>query len=297
MISRHDLIAAGGSFYVERFKHNPEAKGGWGAATDGHLVHVMVDRPSRGSAYVTSITTMGRDNVNFNRGPTEDAGTTSIVDRREALAKFVEKGDPEAASALRILSKAPEEATRPWETLGPMPLLTKEQIQASGLNVDALLYVSTQAHSPPSQSPSTDPRINEAAAHYIRLGADPLARTPDGDCAARAGVARGLDAFMTPQWVNAKDLRTGETGLHELARTDKEEGLRKAISVGGRMDEKDDRGRDVYQTLKHPTPERIELLMELSMHAYAQASHEGLQRELGDEQAQEQAVARPRRRM
>ena len=297
MISRHDLIAAGGSFLIERFKHNRRANPNIGPSMDGHMVHVMVDRPSRSSAYLASVTTMGRDAVKLGLDLPEARESHSIIDRREALAKFVEKGDPEAASALRILSKAPEEATRPWETLGPMPLLTKEQIQASGLNVDALLYVSTQAHSLPSQSPSTDPRINEAAAHYIRLGADPLARTPDGDCAARAGVARGLDAFMTPQWVNAKDLRTGETGLHELARTDKEEGLRKAISVGGRMDEKDDRGRDVYQTLKHPTPERIELLMELSMRAYAKASHDGLKREIGVEQAEVQAVARPRRRM
>lgn len=288
MISRHDLIAAGGCFFVSSFEHNPQAEPQVGSGMDGHQLYVMVTKPNRCEAYVSSVSTMGNNRCTL--GQDLDSGqapaSTGIVERREHMARFFDLADPEAASALRQLQDAPQGALAPWEAPGNVPRLAPDQIEQSGLNLDALLFVSTRL----------DDR--DGVRHYLGLGADPLHAVEDGDCAARVGVSLGMPEFNNPAWVNAKDHQTGETGLHQLAARDKLPELRAAIEVGGRMEEPDNRGLTVWKHFRPTSQEKMEReLMPLAMDAHAQGSRAGLNEALAAKNEQDEPVARIKRRM
>jgi hypothetical protein len=252
---------------------------------DGHRLHVFVPHPSRCQAMVSSVSSQGQKSARLGQD-LDDGASATILGRREAMAQFFELGDPEAASALRSLNGAPQEALAPWETTSAMACLTQDQINQSGLSRDALLYVSAYTQD------------RDAVRHYLGMGADPLQATYDGDCAARMGVSLGMPEFMTRAWINAKDQNTGETGLHQLASKDMLPELRAAIAVGGRMEEQDIEGRSVWQHFRASSQERmVRELMPLAMSAHAQASQEGISQALSPPVEQQRESVRARRRM
>ena len=85
------------------------------------------------------------------------------------------------------------------------PCFTAAQCKELDLDIDQELYN------------ATDARAEKAVAHYLGLGANPLTLMPDGDCAARLGCGKMMEAYMVPEWVNATHQGTGETGLHTCA--------------------------------------------------------------------------------
>lgn len=120
-------------------------------------------------------------------------GASSPDAIHERLACAIEGVDPDAACALR--SSGP-----------PCP--------------DARLYVAAWEG------------YADRCAELLAIGANPIRRTPDGDCAARVGIAHGLLAEFEPWWT-ARHQRTGETGLHHLARHGEWADICQVIEWGG----------------------------------------------------------------
>lgn len=202
-ISRADLIRAGAPIYIEK----PNAIR-W--AAHGILAERLPSADlMEQHGVVLHLNTryrhmFGLPMVRLSVDGIDGHGTVLVVmqaatteELHERLAKAIEAVDPEGADALR----------------SPEPLCR-----------DACLFVA-----------AADIYADRCKA-FLAMGADPLRRTPDGDCAARVGIAHGLLAEFG-RWWSAKNLRTGETGLHHLARYGDWQAICQVIDWGGNLHE------------------------------------------------------------
>lgn len=149
-------------------------------------------------------------------------------DVRQQLAECVREFDTEACDALQKQWSATAECA--W----PHP----ESAKKSGICLDALLYSAAQK------------RCIDAVEMYLVAGANPLATTHMGDCAARIGVANGLlGSFSTPEYLNARVAENGETGLFSLAGSGDFGLIKAAYVLGADPDIRDAAGRTVLDLI------------------------------------------------
>lgn len=200
LISRHDLIAAGASFFIHRYtcEHDPDLL----------ALPLCYQRCNETITYGeiegVSLGIMVHPGCNFakifvpdRRVPAVCFKSSSYEQMRTRLAAFVRPADREACDALRM----------PWDTSGYPYWPDPAWALRNGLNIDALAYSAVQKQ---------DTRVSQM---YFEAGANPLARTFDGDCTARLGVSNGmLDLFGSIEHLDARAEDSGETGLFDRAR-------------------------------------------------------------------------------
>ena len=137
-----------------------------------------------------------------------------------------------------ISSRDAEALRRPWLSHKSSDWPNPSMAEANGLNLNALFYSALEKYN------------YVAATMYLSAGADPLVRTPLGDCAARLGVAKGmLDVVNRPEWLDATILSNGETGLFGLACEGAIDLLKTAYLLGANPDLRNVEGETVLDVL------------------------------------------------
>lgn len=215
-ISRWDLIAAGADFSFICMETVPSFRNPVSTTWEVAFSHSLC------SAELIKKTEYGvSKSKTFNT-------TIDFATLRQEVAKHIEVASPLYAKAL----------CTPWSPHSncswPDPVWAK----AHGLNIDALLYS------------AVDRDECGVAMMYLDDGANPLAKTYLGDCAARLGVAGGMiSVFKRPEWLDATNETTGETGLFGLARCNMIDLLVEAYRCGANPDVRNLHGQTVLDYL------------------------------------------------
>jgi hypothetical protein len=224
-IARRDLIALGGNFTIDTFDSHALPR--WATTDSNRYQHdplmalhgKMVDVEVVAGYADILLTPQGSnrlDQVRLRVGMFMDDTSRN----RGRVAQFIAPMDREAGDALAIdhwSHRAPShEVHRPG-----VACLTRRDLSDFGLDQDAGLFVAVQQ------------RDDRALKHYRAMGADPLRPTPEGDCAARLATSQGSFTFtQTSELVNARHLRSGETGAFQLARNDQPGSIVSLVDLG-----------------------------------------------------------------
>lgn len=214
-ISRYDLIAAGANFSFVHMDRMPNVQ------EQVDTVWKIEFAPYLRSAEL--IKTSGCS------GTYQAFGTaSSFACTRRKVAKQIEAVSPDDAKALNA----------PWASHASSGWPGPGWAVENGLNLDALLYSAVGNIE------------NEVVEMYLDAGADPLAQTYLGDCAARLGVSVGMIAiFNRPEWLNATCATIGETGLFNLARIQMIDLLVDAVRSGADPDVRNLHGQTMLDAL------------------------------------------------
>jgi hypothetical protein len=156
--------------------------------------------------------------------------STCFEEVRHKLALFLLAADPEASAALLT----------PCDTSTCLLWPDPEQVIERGPSLDALLYSAIEKQE------------SDIAKLYLNAGASPMARTYEGDCSARLGVANCLpEIFATrTEFLDAKNEVSGETGLFNLARNYKIDSLIAAYRLGANPEVQNNRGQTVLDFIE-----------------------------------------------
>lgn len=218
-ISKYDLIAAGADFALV----SGDGRTTWAVECRPHYCDVVIYRPMKdGEHGYQSIRSQHR-----------------FGDARRKLADLIFKDFNWSSFDIRSTIAA---LYVPWACHFGSRWPDPGEIAASGLSLNSLLYSSAEKG---RKQPVRD---------YLRAGADPLVPTYRGDCAARLGVANMMiDVFDRPEWLNARNSETGETGLFNLARIQSIDMLVQAIRAGGDPDIRNHNGQGVVDLIDAPS--------------------------------------------
>ena len=230
-ISRFDLIAAGANFYVEKFSSKADLD-----LPDLSLC--FLDDISYWHTEGAQFTVRMRPDCNFVKiyhktSPPHVCFTSTCFEEvRHKLAEFLLAADSEASAALRT----------PWDTSTCLLWPDPEQVIERGPSLDALLYSAIEKQE------------SDVAKLYLNAGANPMARTYEGDCSARLGVANWMPEIFEawPKFLDAQNKVSGETGLFNLARDHKVDSLIAAYRLGANPEVRNDRGQTVLDFIEPP---------------------------------------------
>ena len=219
-ISRFVLIAAGASFTIVNSKRRVGTENEPLDKYDASSLHV-ISRPAL--SLIQIYVSLSRSGM----CESFQLGFDDAVARR-AAADYIQPFDNNDADALRM----------PWKSHANTGWPEPAWAVANGLNLDALLYSAAE------KMAGTVTKI------YLEAGANPLAPTFIGDCAARVGIAEGMiDIFGRPEWLDATCATTGETGLFDLARSSDPVLVNRAYLMGADPDIRNKRGETVLDLI------------------------------------------------
>lgn len=231
-ISRFDLVAAGASFYVERFSsnHDPESLVlplcFRNNITYGDVEGAILWITLHPACDFVTMTFYEKDVPSV--WPSVCFKSSSFNEVRKKLSDFLRPSDPEASDALRMT----------WNASGFLYWPSANWATAHGFNLNALAYSAVQKR---------DANVTKM---YLDAGASPMARTSSGDSVALLGVANGmLDLFGRQEFLDTRSEETGETGLFDLAREIDIDVLKIAYRLGADPEIKNIRGQTVLDLL------------------------------------------------
>lgn len=223
-ISRFDLIAAGASFTIVNSKRRVGTENEPLDKYDASSLHVIF-RPAL--SLIQIYVSLSRSGMRGGMCESFQLGFDDAVARRTA-ADYIQPFDNNDADALRM----------PWKSHANTGWPEPAWAVANGLNLDALLYSAAEK------------MVETATKMYLEAGANPLAPTFNGDCAARVGIAEGtIDIFSRPEWLDAACATTGETGLFDLARSSDPVLVNRAYLMGADPDIRNKRGETVLDLI------------------------------------------------
>lgn len=230
-IQRLDIIKAGGSFTIDRFKIDKKSLGHRLKHLEDQQVEVHTTRNWKevGFRDASSVTWMELD-LPFS------ASFTPPELKRERLAAIIEASDKEAAEALRC--EVPMDLDK-YVHEGLVARYHADTLAEYGLCPDAFLYV------------GADFGDYQACEYYLRLGADAVRPTFDGHCAALRGLEYGLwDTFNKVEHLEARHLKHGESYLFRLARGGQDDHLVRAVKMGANLTVKNAKGETCLDYLR-----------------------------------------------
>lgn len=210
------MIAAGADFAItlDHLEHSPDR------AIDA--MWAIVFHPNLKSAVVMT------DDIDNDTRFESFESESGFEHLRSCVATRIEDVSRLDAEALRV----------PWSSQARSGWPKPDWAKASGLKLDALLYS------------AVDKGKSAAAQMYLDAGADPLAETYLGDCAARLACSKGMfDVFNQPEWLDATIRSTGESGLFFLARGEDAESLKTAYRLGANPGLRNIDGDTVFDVL------------------------------------------------
>ena len=199
-ISRRDLIIAGANFEFT----DPSGALAWASIVgDYDEVHIF-------------------NHLGLRRQiPLREHFLSTPRDGRRALASMLQSKDAEASQALAEAGEIQELAATKTVTNWNQGFFPQAILDQFELDKDAFLFAAAQ-HG-----------YRAGVDHYFPMGTDPMRPTFDGDCAARAFMARGcFKLSQTHELANARHLVTRETGAFELAREGMAGMLKTALRLG-----------------------------------------------------------------
>jgi hypothetical protein len=224
-ISRFDLIAAGASFTIVNSKRRVGPENEPLDKYDASSLHVIF-RPAL--SLIQIYVSLSRSGMRGGMSKSFQLSFDGAIARQE-VADYIQPFDNNDADALRM----------PWKSHANTGWPEPAWAVANGLNLDALLYSAAE-----KMVETTATKI------YLEAGANPLAPTFNGDCAARVGIAEGMiDIFSRPEWLDAACATTGETGLFDLARSSDPTLVNRAYLMGADPDIRNKRGETVLDLI------------------------------------------------
>lgn len=236
-IQRLDIIKAGGSFTIDRFKIDKKSLGHRLKQLEGRPVEVHTTRKWKEAGFEESPHNVFGSGVTWmDLGNRWGVGFPNPEMTRALLADLIEASDKEAADVLR--------EDLPWQAVGAaydglVPCYDEDTLAEHGLSLDAMLYVGAEFGE------------YQACDHYLALGADPLRPTFDGDCAALQGLEQGLDATFTQvEHLEARHQVHGESFLFAIARNGRDDKLIQALEQGANLEVKNAKGETCLDHLR-----------------------------------------------
>lgn len=236
-IQRLDIIKAGGSFTIDRFKIDKKSLCPQLKQLEGRPVEVHTTRKWKEAGFEESPHNVFGSGVTWmDLGNRWGVGFPNPEMTRALLADLIEASDKEAADVLR--------ADLPWQAVGAacdgyVPRYDADTLAEYGLSADAMLYVGAEFGD------------YEACDHYLAHGADPLRPTFKGDCAALRGLEQGLYApFHQVEHLEARHLVHGESFLFAIARNGWDDKLIQALEQGANLEVKNAKGETCLDHLR-----------------------------------------------